>query len=62
MEGLKEVGRRQRRRKELLDDLKETIGHWKWKEEVQFRTLCGQLALAEAILACRKADRRMNDE
>jgi hypothetical protein len=41
--------RRQRRSKQLLDDLKETIGHWKWKEEVPFRTLCGQLALEEGI-------------
>ena len=33
------MGRRQRRRKRLLDDLKEKIGHRKWKEEVQILIL-----------------------
>jgi len=32
------MGIRQRRRKQLLDALKENIGHWKLKEEVQNRT------------------------
>jgi hypothetical protein len=43
------MGRRQLRRKQLLDDVKETIARWKLKEEVQIRTVCGQLALGEAM-------------
>jgi hypothetical protein len=31
--------RRGRRRKQLLDDLKEKIRYWKWKEEALNRTL-----------------------
>jgi len=33
------TGRRGRRRRQLLDDLKETRGCWKLKEEAQDRTL-----------------------
>ena len=33
------TGRRGRRRKQLLDDLKEKRGYWKWKEEALDRTL-----------------------
>jgi hypothetical protein len=33
------TGRRGRRRKQLLDDLKEKRGHWKFKEEALYRTL-----------------------
>ena len=33
------VGRRGRRRKQLLDDLKETRGYWKFKEEALDHTL-----------------------
>jgi hypothetical protein len=32
--------RRGRRRKQLLDDLKEERGYWKLKEEALYRTLC----------------------
>jgi hypothetical protein len=32
-EKIGETGRRERRRKELLDDLKERKGYWKWEEE-----------------------------
>ena len=32
------TGRRERRRKQLLDDLKETSGLWKWKEENDGKT------------------------
>jgi hypothetical protein len=40
IEGSIEVtGRRGRRRKQLLDDLEETRGYWKLKEEAQDRTL-----------------------
>jgi hypothetical protein len=34
------IGRRRRRRKQLLDDLGEWRGYWKWKEEVIARTVC----------------------
>jgi len=40
MEGRVELkGRRGRRRKQLLDDLKETRGYWKLKEEAPDHTL-----------------------
>jgi len=39
------TGRRGRRRKQLLDDRKETGGYRKLKEEA----LCGELALEEAV-------------
>ena len=35
------VGRRRRRRKQLLDDVKETRGYWKVKEEAPGRTVWG---------------------
>jgi len=46
-EGRMEVtGRRDRRSKQLMDDLKETRGHWKMKEETLARNLwinrCGR--------------------
>jgi hypothetical protein len=34
------TGRRGRKRKQLLDDLKEKRGYWKLKEEVLDRTMC----------------------
>jgi len=33
------TGRRRRRRKQLLNDLKEKRGYWKWKEEALDYTL-----------------------
>ena len=43
-EGRIEVtGRRGKRRKQLLDYLKERAGYWKLKEETQNRTLCKRL-------------------
>jgi hypothetical protein len=39
------VGTRGRRRKQILDDLKEKRGYWKLKEGA----LCGELALEEAM-------------
>jgi prophage antirepressor-like protein len=33
------LGRRGRRRKQLLDDLKETREYWKFEEEALYRTL-----------------------
>jgi len=55
------MGRRQRRRKQLLDDLKETIGHWKWKEEVQIRTLWTSRYGGDNGRVVRQTDSRMND-
>ena len=48
--------RRGRRRKQLLDDLKETRGYWKLKEEA-LDTLYGELAL-EKLWTSRKAGTR----
>jgi hypothetical protein len=42
------IGRRERRRKQLLDDLKEKTGYWKLKEEALARTVWRELALEEA--------------
>ena len=40
IEGKTEVkGRRRRRGEQLLDDIKETTGYWKWKQEGLYRTL-----------------------
>jgi len=36
---MKVTGRRGRRRKQLLDDLKEMTGYWKFKEEATDRTV-----------------------
>jgi hypothetical protein len=41
------TGTRRKRRKQLLDDLKEKTGYWKSKEEAHL-PLCGELALDEA--------------
>jgi hypothetical protein len=41
------TGRRGRRRKQLLDDIKEKRRYWKLKEEALDR-MCGELALEEA--------------
>jgi hypothetical protein len=44
--GIEVMKRRERRRKQLLDDLKETRGYWKLKEETLDRTVwrsrCGR--------------------
>jgi hypothetical protein len=40
--------RRGRKRNQLLDDLKENEGYWKWREEVEV-ALSGELALGEAV-------------
>ena len=42
------TGRKGRRRKQLLNDLKEKRGFWKLKDETLV-ALCGQLALEEAV-------------
>jgi hypothetical protein len=51
------TGRRGRRRKQLLDDLKEKRGYWKLKEEALARTL----SLWKRPWTCRKTDYRMNE-
>ena len=38
-EGITVIGRRGKRRKQLLDDLKETRGYWKLKQEALDRAL-----------------------
>jgi hypothetical protein len=49
IEGEIEVTEREgRRHKQLLDDLKETTGYYKLKEEAKL-ALCGELALEEAV-------------
>jgi hypothetical protein len=52
------TGRRGRRRRKLLDDLKERTGHSHLNEEALDRTVwCGELAL-EVLVAwtCRETD------
>jgi hypothetical protein len=34
------TGRQERRRRQLLDDLKDTRGYWKLKEAALYRTVC----------------------
>jgi hypothetical protein len=50
------TGRRGRRCKQLLNDIKETRGYWKLKEEAFY----GELAL-EKLWACRKTGYGMNE-
>jgi hypothetical protein len=62
MEGGVEVaGRQRKRRKQLLDDRKETRGYWKFKEEAldhtQWRTRFGR-----GLWACRKTEYRINEQ
>ena len=42
-------GRRGRRRKQLLDNLEETRGYWKWEQEALEATPWRQLALEGAV-------------
>jgi hypothetical protein len=61
MEGKIEVtGRRVRRRKQLLDDLKEKKRYWKLKEEALDRTHPMENSLWKRLRTCRKTDYRMN--
>jgi hypothetical protein len=46
--GLEVTGRKRRRRKQLLDDLKEATGHYKLKEEALI-ALYGQIALEKSM-------------
>jgi hypothetical protein len=47
--GIEVTGRQGRRRRKLLDDLKERRGYSHLKEEALDRTGCGDLALEEAL-------------
>ena len=53
------MGIRGRRHKQLLDDLKETRGYWKLKEEALDRTLWG--TRCGTLWTRRKTDYRMKD-
>jgi hypothetical protein len=54
------TGRRKRRRKQLLDDLKEKRRHWKLKQEALDRTLWRTL-FGRGFEPVVKTDYRMND-
>jgi hypothetical protein len=55
LEGRREISwRRGRRRKQLLDDLKETRGYWKLKAEALDRTV--ENSLWNSLRTCRKTD------
>jgi hypothetical protein len=54
-------GRRGRRRKQILNDRKETSGYWNWKKKHWF-ALCGELALEDAMdLLVRQTTEWMNE-
>jgi hypothetical protein len=53
------TGRRERRRKQLLDDLKVKRRYWKLKEEALDSTV--ENSLWKRLWTCRKTDCRMND-
>jgi hypothetical protein len=54
------MGRQRRRRKQLVDDLREMRGYWKSEEEA-IVALCGKLALEEAVgLSLRKSAEYIN--
>jgi hypothetical protein len=56
---IKVTGRRGKRRKQLLDDLKEKRGHWKLKEEALYRT--AENSLFKRQETCYKTDYGMNE-
>jgi hypothetical protein len=61
IEGRIEVtGRRGRRRKQLLDDLKETRGYWKFKRGSS-RSHCVENSSCNRLWTCRKTDNKTND-
>jgi len=43
------TGRRGRRRKQLLEDVREKRGYWKLQEEATDRTFYGEIDLEEAL-------------
>ena len=54
-------GRRERRRRQLLDDLKEKRGYWKLKEEALGRTLWRTRLRRGYVLAPRQTTDLMNE-
>jgi len=62
MDGRLEVtGRRGRRHKKLLDDIKETRGYCKLKQKEVHRTVWRTGSGRDDGPTCRKADNRMNE-
>jgi hypothetical protein len=57
--GKLEMGKRGRRRKQLLDDLKESRGYWKLKDETLDRTVW-RTRFWKRLWTCLKADCGMN--
>jgi len=57
---IEETGRRGRRRKNLLDDIKEKRGCWKLKEEAIDRPL-RENSVWERLWTCRKLGCRMDE-
>ena len=55
------TGRRGRRLKQLLGDLKEKRGYWKLTVEVLASILWKKYSLWKRLWACRKTDKRMNE-
>jgi hypothetical protein len=53
------TGRPGKRRKQLLDDLKEKRGYWKLRESI--RSHCVENSLWKRLRTCRKTDYRMNE-
>jgi hypothetical protein len=43
------TARRGRRRKQVLDDIREKTECWKLKQEALYGSLCGELALERAV-------------
>jgi hypothetical protein len=58
-EGIEVIGRRGRRRRKLLDDLKEGRGYSYLKEETQDRTM-PEISLWKRLWTCRETDYWMN--
>ena len=54
------MGRGVRRRKQLLDDLKEKRGYWKLQEEPVDRTM-RRTRFRERLCTCRKTDKIKNE-
>jgi hypothetical protein len=61
IEGVEVTGRQGRRRKQLLDDLKETRGYWKLKEEALDRTLWRTRFGRECFPVLRQTKELRND-
>jgi hypothetical protein len=56
------TGRRGRRRKQILNDLKETTVYWKLEEAVPTSSHSVKKSLWKSLRTCRKRDYGINDE